>query len=92
MNKEIILQLEISSGAILPSDIETGEAFTEFDIINHDAIICDLNSKIGTLYSSYFEFNSHDVACWFNKEAFNKDKQKIKILVEKLKYRIEELK
>lgn len=88
---EIILQLEYSSGAILFSDINTGESFTESNVINEDPILCDLNAKIGKLYSSYFTFNNDNAPCSFNEEMFEKDKLKLKSLVEELRKRIEDL-
>ena len=87
----IVLELEFSKGAITLSDMEDETSFTDSDIINNDKEICKLNSKIGTMYSSYFEFDSHDEACWFNNEQFDNDKLIILELVNKLKKRINEL-
>ncbi len=33
-----------------------------------------LNREIGELYDSYYEFDSHDQACWFNEEQEKTDK------------------
>lgn len=43
------------------------------------------------MYSSYDEFNSHDGACWFNKEQQKEDKPKMLELLGKLKSRLNEL-
>ena len=43
------------------------------------------------MYSSYYEFDSHGVACWFNKEQQIKDKLKMLELLSKLKARLNEI-
>ena len=47
--------------------------------------------QICELYSSYFEFNPHDVACWFDKEREKADKPHMLELLGKLNARIAEL-
>ena len=78
-------------GAIWTSDIETGEPITGIDIIDNDKIVIKLNFEMAEMYSSYYEFDSHGVACWFNKEQQIKDKPKMLELLSKLKARLEEI-
>ena len=42
--------------------------------IDNDAALQALDDQIGELYSSYYEFDSHGQACWFNEEQKKADK------------------
>lgn len=46
----------------------TFERKTNIDIIDNDEPLKLINDTIQNLYSSYYEFNSHNQACWFNEE------------------------
>lgn len=78
-------------GAIWTSDIETGEPITGIDIVDHDSVIIKINYEMANLYSSYYEFNSHGEACWFNKEKQKRDKTIMLELLAKLKVRLDEV-
>lgn len=85
MNKEIIkLTLDIFMCPIFLSDIETGEIYTGIKVIDNDPIVKELNFKLGNIYTNYFEFDSHDEACWFNQEQATKDKNMLLDLMKKL--------
>lgn len=49
------------------------------------------NNQICELYSSYYEFDSHDLPCWFNEEKEKVDKLRMLELLGKLNARIAEL-
>ena len=91
MKEKIKLMFDYLQGAIWTSDIETGEPITGIEVIDTDSIIIKINFEMAELYSSYYEFDSHDQACWFNKEQQIKDKTKMLELLGKLKARLEEL-
>ena len=91
MKEKIKLMFDYLQGAIWTSDIETGEPITGIEVIDTDSIIIKINFEMAELYSSYYEFDSHDQACWFNKEQQIKDKPKMLELLAKLKARLEEL-
>ena len=91
MKEKIKLMFDFLQGAIWTSDIETGEPITGIEVIDTDSIIIKINFEMAELYSSYYEFDSHDQACWFNKEQQIKDKTKMLELLGKLKARLEEL-
>ena len=41
----------------------------------HDGpVVKALDEELGDMYSSYYEFNSHDRACWFDEERERRDK------------------
>ena len=60
--------------------------------IDNDAALQTLDDQICELYSSYYEFDSHDQACWFNEEQEKADKPLMLELLGKLNARIAELK
>ena len=91
MKEKIKLMFDYLQGAIWTSDIETGEPITGIEFIDTDSIIIKINFERADLYTSYYEFDSHDQACWFNKEQQIKDKPKMLELLAKLKARLEEL-
>ena len=92
MGKEIVkIQLDFLQGPIWISDVETGQPMTGIDIIDNDEKLRKLNYEISTLYSSYYEFDSHDQACWFNEEQEKKDKEKMISLLKQLIDRLNEI-
>ena len=92
MGKEIVkIQLDFLQGPIWISDVETGQPMTGIYIIDNDEKLRKINYEISTLYSSYYEFDSHDQACWFNEEQEKKDKEKMISLLKQLIDRLNEL-
>ena len=92
MGKEIIrIQLDFLQGPIWISDVETGQPITGIDVIDNDEKLRKINYEISTLYSSYYEFDSHEQACWFNEEQEKKDKSKMLSLLKQLNDRLNEL-
>ncbi len=91
MREKIKLMFDYLQGAIWTSDIETGEPLTGIDIVDKDDIIIKINYEMADMYSSYYEFDSHDEACWFNKEKQKEDKPKMLELLSKLKLRLKEI-
>ncbi|MDD5933592.1 MAG: RNA helicase [bacterium] len=92
MGKEIVrIQLDFLQGPIWISDVETGQPMTGIDIIDNDEKLRKINYEISTLYSSYYEFDSHEQACWFNEEQEKKDKSKMLSLLKQLHDRLNEL-
>ena len=92
MSKDIVkIQLDFNQGPIWISDVETGQPMTGIDIIDNDEKLRKINFEISTLYSSYYEFDSHDQACWFNEEQEKKDKIKMLSLLKQLLDRLNEL-
>lgn len=91
MKEKIRLMFDYLQGAIWTSDIETGEPITGIDVIDKDSIITKINYEMADMYSNYYEFDSHGVACWFNKERQIKDKPKMLELLSKLKARLNEI-
>ncbi|MGN8858235.1 hypothetical protein [Catenibacterium mitsuokai] len=49
---------------------------TGISIVDNYSIVKELNYKSAELFNEYYEFDSHNYACWFNQE-----KEKAKKLV-----------
>jgi len=75
--QEVKLCLEFLSGPIFSSDLETGQTYTGIEAIDDNIAIREINRDLGQLYDSYYEFDSHGRACWFNEEKFHADREKL---------------
>ena len=90
--KQIItIKLDYLQGPIWISDMETGEPLTGINLIDDDVILCDLNHKVAQLYNSYYEFDSHNQACWFNAEKEAAERRVMLDLISQLLARLEEV-
>lgn len=63
----------------------------DLPLVHDDPVAASLNEQIGELYNSYFEFDSHDVACWFDEEREKADKPRMLELLRQLNAHIAEL-
>ena len=64
---------------------------TGVDVVENDEIASEIDEKIQEMFSSYYEFDSHGQACYFNSEQAKKDKGKMLELISLLKKRLEEI-
>lgn len=62
-----------------------------FDIFVNDKKLQSISNDIEVLFNSYYKFDSHNQACWFNNEQEKLDKQKMLDLLNKLNKRLNEL-
>lgn len=82
---------EFLRGPVLTCDMETGIMTDGLPLVHDDPVVASLNEQIGELYNSYYEFDSHDVACWFDEEREKADKPRMLELLRQLNARIAEL-
>lgn len=68
-----------------------GELRTGIPAIDNYKALQALNNQICELYSSCYEFDSHDLPCWFNEEKEKADKPRMLELLGKFNARIAEL-
>lgn len=89
----IRLMLDYDEGPIWPnhSNPITFEKSTGVIIIDNDGTIKELSQKISDMYCNYYEFESHNKPCWFNKDKFIKEKDMLLSLLGQLKDRLNEL-
>ena len=45
---------------------------TGIDILDSDEKIRELNKEISKMYEEYYEFDSYDMPCYFNKEKIGR--------------------
>ena len=94
MKKEVQtvkIMLDYLQGPIWLSDTTTGEPITGIKVIDSDPIIKDLNYRCAEMYNGYYEFDSHDEACWFNTEKERADKDIMLEQISKLVARLNEI-
>ena len=63
----------------------------DYPIISDDTYLQELSKRIEELFSSYYEFDSHDQPCWFNHEKEKADKELMLDLISKLVSRLNEI-
>ncbi len=64
---------------------------TGIRVVDDDANIAAIDAEIQQLYTSYFEFDSHNAPCWFNEEKARADKGKMLGLMGKLNKRLAQI-
>lgn len=91
--KKIELKLDYNAGPIWKEfmDPYTFEKWTGIEVIDNDSVVRELDEKICDMYTSYYEFDSHNQACWFNEEQEKKDKDILLDLLQKLINRLNEI-
>lgn len=90
-NRTVKIMLDYLQGPIWISDVETGEPMTGIAIIDNDPVLPALNKECGMLFSDCYEFDTHDTACWFNKEKELANRDKMLTLINQIKFRLEEI-
>lgn len=72
-------------------DVDRNEGVTGIPAVDNDDKLSELDSEIQSLYSSYYEFDSHGQACWFDKDRQKADKDKMLALLDSLNTRLSEV-
>lgn len=87
------IQLDYLSGPICKNffDPKTKTNCTDVKVIDEDRILAGIDREIRDMYASYYEFNTHGVACWFNQEKEKQGKEKMLALLAKLNARLGEI-
>lgn len=93
MKKVLKLSIDFLEGPIWHDyfDREKKKLVTRIDVVDNDEIAQRLDKEIQDMYASYYEFDSHDQACWFNSEKEIEEAPKMLELINKLKARLEEI-
>ncbi len=89
--RTVKLLLDYLQGPIWTSDVQTGKPCTGIAVVDNDEDLRKVNLEISNLYSSYYEFDSHGQACWFNEDQEKADKQKMLDLLGRLNVRLAEI-
>lgn len=87
----IKIQLDFLQGPIWTSDPETGRPQTGIEVVDNDEQLRAINYDIQDLFDSYYEFDSHGQACWFNEEQERADKELMLSMLAMLVERLDEI-
>lgn len=92
MEKDIVvLSFDYFQGAIMISDVETGEPLTGIDIIDNDDEIRKLNKKAFDLYISSETFDENSIPIGTDKKLELENKDKMLVILHKLINRLNEI-
>lgn len=91
--KTLKLQLDFLAGPLWKDvwDAEKNDVTTGIPVVDDDERLAELDEEIQNLFSSYYEFDSHGQACWFDEDRQKADKGKMLSLLAKLNRRLEEV-
>lgn len=89
--KTLKITLDFLAGPLWKDEFIDGEPQTSIPVIDNDETLQALNNQICELYSSCYEFDSHDLPCWFNEEQEKADKQKMLDLLGRLNAQLTEI-
>ncbi len=70
---------------------DDGDIIDEPTLIANDTELQDLCNKAENMFSSYYEFDSHNEPCWFNYEKEKAEKNSMLELITNIKNRLNEL-
>lgn len=87
----IKIMSEFLRGPVWTCESDTGFVTDDLPLVHDDPIVKALDEEMGDMYSSYYEFNSHDQACWFDEERERADKPRMLELLAKLNARLTEI-
>lgn len=91
MRRTLKISLDFLAAPLRKGEFIDGGTRTGIPAIDNDAALQTLDGQICELYSSYYEFDSHDQGCWFNEEQEKADKPLMLELLGKLNARIAEM-
>ncbi len=63
----------------------------DIPIISNDEILQTLSMQAEKLFSAYYEFDSHNQACWFNYEKEKAEKNTMLDIIDKIHKRLDEI-
>ena len=86
---KIKIMNEFMHGAIWVCD-EEGISIN-YELIDNDIELQELNKKTEELFDSYYEFDSHEQPVWFNEELEKKTSREMLDLIIKIKNRLSEI-
>lgn len=70
---------------------EDGIVTDDLPIVNNDATIQELCDRASAMFTDYYEFDTHDVPCWFNHEKEKAEKDIMLDLITQIVARLNEI-
>ena len=68
-----------------------GIALWKYPPIDDDPVISALSTRAEEMFTSYYEFDSHDMPCWFNEEREKNEKHIMLDIITKIIARLNEI-
>lgn len=68
-----------------------GIVVRKFPLVDNDSVLETLNQKAMEIFSSYYEFDSHDMPCWFDKDKEKREKQQMADIIRQILNRLNEI-
>lgn len=65
-----------------------GVPVLKYPLIYNDSVLMALNERAAEMFTGYYEFDSHNVPCWFNHEKEKRDKDIMLDLIAKIVERL----
>ena len=60
-------------------------------LVEDDTVVQEINKEAGSLFDTYYEFDSHGESCWFNEDRRTVDAERMLALVARLNARLAEI-
>lgn len=70
---------------------EDGIVTDDLPIVTNDTIIQKLCEQASAVFTNYYEFDTHGVPCWFNREKEKAEKDIMLDLISQIVARLEEI-
>lgn len=68
-----------------------GVSVWKYPLIHDDSVLAALNTQAADLFDGYYEFDTHDVPCWFNHEKEKAEKDIMLDLIAQIVARLNEI-
>ena len=68
-----------------------GIALYKYPPIDDDSVISALNSEAMEMFAGYYEFDAHDVPCWFDHDKEKRERNRMLDLIERIIARLNEI-
>ena len=68
-----------------------GIALYKYPLVDDDPVISALNSQAMEMFAGYYEFDSHDVPCWFNHDKEKRELDQMLDLIQRIIARLDEI-
>ena len=70
---------------------EDGIVSDDLSVVENDEVLQALCEQATEMFAEYYEFDSHDVPCWFNHEKEKAEKEIMLDLITRIVTRLEEI-
>ena len=69
----------------------SGTPERDFPLIYDDPVLAELDKQAEEMFNMYYEFDSHDMPCWFDEDKQKAEKNQMLDIISKIKARLDEI-